>query len=235
LAGGCIFGLAMIKPHLLLLPILWLLFWSLSAWGERKRFVIGFGATLAALVAAGEWMLPGWIGEFIEGALAYTRYAHPTSLLELLLGYRGFVIAACALVLALAGIGFRFRSAPPDSPDFAIVLALLLAGNLFVLPLMSPYNQILLIPGVLILLESEKQARVEGWLWRLTAFALLWPWITAGLLVVLSWLHSPLTATLIDVPLYSTLVLPLLVAAALMSRICRRHEVSRPKAAGAQS
>ncbi len=226
-AAGCLFGLAMIKPHLLLLPILWLLFWSLSQWPERKRFVIGFGATLALLVGAGEWMLPGWVGQFIQGALAYTHYAHPTSLLELLLGPRGFVVGGFVLVLILAYICFRFRSAPPDSPDFAITLALLLAANLSVLPLMSPYNQVLLLPGVLILQRSETQMWVERWLWRLTAIALVWPWITAAFLVVLSWLHSPLAKAWIDVPLYSTLVLPLLVAAMLMSQTLRRHDISR--------
>ena len=68
---------------------------------------------------------------------------------------------------------------------------------------------------------------VERWLWRLTAIALVWPWITAAFLVVLSWLHSPLAKAWIDVPLYSTLVLPLLVAAMLMSQTLRRHDISR--------
>lgn len=226
LAAGCLFGLAMIKPHLLLLPILWLLFWSLSQWRERKRFVIGFGATLALLVGAGEWMLPGWIGQFVQGALAYTQYAHPASLLELLLGPRGFVVGAFLLVLMLTYICFRFRSVPPDSPDFALVLALLLAANLFILPVMSPYNQVLLIPGVLILLRSEKQIWVERWLWRLAALALVWPWITAALLVVLSWLHSPLAKAWIDVPLYPTLVLPTLVIATLIFQALHRDDVS---------
>jgi hypothetical protein len=224
LAGGCLFGLAMIKPHLLLLPILWLLFWSLSQWRERKRFVIGFGATLALLVGAGEWMLPGWIGQFVQGALAYTHYAHPTSLLELLLGTRGFVVGGFVLVLILARICFGFRSAPPDSPDFAITLASLLAANLSVLPLMSPYNQVLLLPGVLILLRSEKQIWVERWLWRLAAIALVWPWITAALLVGLSLRHSPLARAWIDVPLYSTLILPLLVTATLLSQSLHRDD-----------
>jgi len=225
-AAGCLFGLAMIKPQMLVLPILWLLFWSLTQWRERQRFVIGFGATLALLVGGGEWILPGWIGQFVQGALAYSHYAHPTSVLEVLLSPRGFVIAAFLLVLILAHICFRFRSAPPDSPEFAITLALLLAANLSVLPLMSPYNQVLLLPGVLILLRSEKQLWVERWLWRLTTVALIWPWITAALVVVLSWLHSPLAAAWIDVPLYSTLTLPLLVTAALMSQALHGDEVS---------
>ena len=222
LASGCMFGLAMIKPQLLLLPIMWLLLWSLSHWRDRKRFVIGFCATLAILIAAGELILPGWIGQFINTALAYSQYTHPTSLLELLLGFRGFVAGAFLLVLLLARICWRSRSTPPDSPDFAPTLAMVLAANLFILPLMSPYNQALLIPGVLILLRSEKRTWVERWLWRFTATALLWPWITAALLVALTWLNSPLAHAWIDAPLYSTLVLPMLVMAMLIARSFRR-------------
>ncbi len=222
LASGCLFGLAMIKPQLLLFPMLWLLFWCLSQWAERKRFVIGFVATLALLIGAGELMLPGWMGQFIRSALAYTQYAHPTSLLELLLGHRGSMVGGLLLGLILARICFRFRSAPPDAPEFALTLSLVLAANLFLMPLMSPYNQALLLPGVLILLRSDKQLWVERWLWTLTVIALAWPWITAALLVALSWLRPPLATTWIDAPLYSTLVLPMMITAMLLFQFFRR-------------
>jgi len=228
LASGCLFGLAMIKPQLLLLPMLWLLLWSLSNWRERKRFVIGFCVTLALLIAAGELILPGWIRQFVNTALAYTQYTHPTSLLQLLLGFWGFVVGALLLVLLLARICLRYRSALPDSPDFALAMALMLAANLFILPLMSPYNQALLIPGVLILLHSEKRTRVERWLWNLTAAALLWPWITAAFLVAISRLNSPLADAWIDAPLYSTLILPMLIVAMLIARSFRRPLESSP-------
>ena len=226
LAGGCLFGLAMIKPQLLLLPILWLLIWSLSNWKERKRFVIGFSATLAILIGAGELILPGWISQFITGALAYEQYAHPTSVIEMLLGHRVSVLSALLLGLILVRICFLFRSVPPDSSDFAFTLALVLAANLFIMPLMSPYNHALFVPGVLLLLRSDKQLWVERWLWKLTVGTLLWPWVTAALLVALSGLHSPLARTWIDLPLYSTLVLPVMITAMLMSQALRRHEVS---------
>ncbi|MGH9536481.1 MAG: glycosyltransferase family 87 protein [Terriglobales bacterium] len=228
LASGCMFGLAMIKPQLLLLPILWLMLWSLSNWRKGKRFVMGFCATLAILIAAGELMLPGWIRQFVDTALAYSQYTHPTSLLELLLGFWGFVVGALLLVLLLARICLRHRSALPDSPDFALAMALMLAANLFILPLMSPYNQALLIPGVLVLLHSEERTRVERWLWKLTAAALLWPWITAALLVAISRLNSPLADAWIEVPLYSTLVLPMLIMAMLIARSFRRPLESSP-------
>jgi hypothetical protein len=233
LAGGCVFGLAMIKPQLLLLPILWLLLWSLSNWGERKRFVIGFSATLAISIGAGQLMLPGWISQFIAGALAYNQYAHPTSLLELLLGHRAFVVCAFLLSLILVRICIRFRSAPPDSSQFALTLSLVLAANLFIMPLMSPYNHALLIPGVLILLRSERQLWVERWLWSLTVATLVWPWVTAAMVVVLSRLHSTLARTWIDVPLYSTLVLPMMIMAMLMPQTLHSNEVLNSDSSGA--
>jgi hypothetical protein len=228
LASGCLFGLAMIKPQLVLLPILWLLLWSLSNWGERKRFVIGFSVTLAILIGAGELMLPGWIRLFITGALTYQQYAHPTSILEILLGQHVFVVTAVLLGVILVRICFRFISAPPESPDLAFILALVLAANLFIMPLMSPYNHAMLIPAVLILLRSDKQTWAERWLWMLTIVALVWPWATAALVLALSRLHSPLARTWIDVPLYSTLIYPMTITAMLMLRAWRQDEVSRP-------
>ena len=166
--------------------------------------------------------MPGWIRQFIHGALAYAQYAHPTSLLELLLGDRGLIIGGIMLALILARVCFVFRSVPPESPGFALIFALVLASNLFMMPLMSPYNQALLLPGVLILLRSGQHTWVERWLWTLTIIALAWPWITAALLVALSWLHSSPAQTWIDIPLYSTVVLPMMVTAMLICQAVRR-------------
>src|SRR5262249_52249143 len=72
--AGALLAVATIKPQLLGILSVWLLFWTLSDWRARKRFAVGFLATLLILTLGGEWILPGWISKFRAAAKAYIQY-----------------------------------------------------------------------------------------------------------------------------------------------------------------
>src|SRR5207302_8250861 len=85
-----------------------------------------------------------------------------------------------------------------------------------VMPPAAPYNHLLLLPGVLILLRQWfalwNSGRVVAAVSLLATGAILWPWIAAiGILLVSFFIPVRLWA----LPFYFSLVVPLAVAALL--------------------
>ncbi len=148
--AGTTLALATIKPQMCLLPIAWLLLWALHGWSARKNLVIGFGAAMAVLVGAGEFVLPGWISDFLAQLRVYRGFAG-ASMLELVYG-RGIGLTLGAIfVFCLLLLMWRRRAAG----DFMPTLAIALASEVVIVPgLKSLLNLVLLIPGILILLSK---------------------------------------------------------------------------------
>ena len=161
-SSGIFFALATIKPQMVFLLYLWLLLWTLSKWRERKNLLLSFSAGVAVLVLIGQWMVPGWVGQFISAMLAYRHYAGDSaqSIIEMSFGRALGDVLIFVILLALAIACFRRRKEPADSSRFSHTVALVLAISTVVLPPAAPYNHLLLLPGVLVLLS--------GWsnLWR---------------------------------------------------------------------
>src|SRR5581483_11258682 len=72
--AGILLAFATIKPQLAALPVVWLCIWVVGDWRTRQRALWSFAITIAVLVAAGEVLLPGWIGEFRSALGAYYHY-----------------------------------------------------------------------------------------------------------------------------------------------------------------
>jgi len=211
--AGVVLAIATIKPQLVLLLLVCLCVWALGDWTQRKNLWWGFAATMAVLLGASQFVLPGWLSVFRSAMHAYRQYAGGPSIPDMLLPQPvGPTVSAVALLVLLL-MCWRFRKAPADSLEFQYLVAGPLTITLLVIPKFSPYNQVFLLPVVLLIAREWRP------LWRkslpskmaccLTAMAIGWPWLAAlGLMftsLVLSPEHLDRAWT---VPLITTLAVP---------------------------
>jgi hypothetical protein len=213
--AGAVFALSTFKPQVVALPLSWLVIWSIGDLPKRWRLLAGFGTTSALLVGAGELILPGWPRDFIGGLIAYRKYGPVTTLLQLALGNRLGAVAAVALVAGLIAWGWSQRRHGADSPEFVFTLSAFFVVAAIALPLMSPFNQVLLILPVLTIVQDwaklSKAARFAF------VACVVWPWIASLVLLAL----PPNLKSLRPVPLLPSvlvLFLPFLLPILLMSR-----------------
>jgi hypothetical protein len=220
--AGIFLAVSTFKPQFSIGLIPWLALWTMSDWRRRRPLAWSFLITMLLLVLVSEWLVPGWIGGFLNVLRAYRHYTYGHSLLDVWFtpGW-GMLVAACFLLLAFA-LCWRHRSQPADSMWFIIVASLLLAVTLVVIPTLAPHAQLLLLPGLLCLLRARTLLSSSGVLSKLVLAAtwalLAWPWIAAfGLL--LAAIRFPVSSLLRfwDIPLYTSPVLPLAVSIALGS------------------
>ena len=187
-SAGALLALATIKPQLAWPLVAWLFLWSVSDWRRRRRFVFGFGAVMVLLLAGAEIVLPGWWRTFIEALRQYHRYTRNESVLDQLLpwAFAGKVAAGVAL-LASGFLLWRSRVEPAASVRFGRTTALVLALTVLVVPMVAPYNQVLLLPAILALVRDRKiffsRARGVRFLYLAGVFALAWQWIASAALV----------------------------------------------------
>jgi hypothetical protein len=188
--AGVVLALASTKPQLVVLLVLWLSIWALSKWRERQSFFWGLFITEACLVAAGEYLLPGWIGRFADAVRAYRHYAGTGSVLEVLTGRSIGMLLNLALVLFAVLVCRRFRRAPTDSPGFQIATAVVLTVTVVIVPMIAPYNEVLLLPAVFLITRSwariwkmNAASRLVG---VIAAVIVFWPWIASLSLMLAS-------------------------------------------------
>jgi hypothetical protein len=154
--AGVALALSTIKPQMTVLVLGWFVLWGTGSWPRRRRFLAGFGGALATLVIAGQIMLPGWIKYFAEGMIAYRRYVGATSLIRVAAGNLTGITVSILTVLGLAVLGWKKRAVEPQSPEFQRVLSAFLVASSLILPLVSPFNQVLLLMPALILIRDWK-------------------------------------------------------------------------------
>lgn len=80
--AGMLLALTTIKPHLVLLIIIWLMVWSF--YQKRWQLIIWFGATIAGLVLFGIVLIPDWITQNVLEILRYPGYNPAGTLAEAL-------------------------------------------------------------------------------------------------------------------------------------------------------
>lgn len=181
-AGGAVLALATIKPQMVILPIAWFLIWSLGDIRRRWRLPAAFLSGLAVLVCAGEWILPGWPRDFVAGLVAYRRYGPVTTLLQLVLGNLGGMIAGVLVVAGLLVWAWGHRQCAAESPEFTAILSSVLLCSSLALPLMSPFNQALLILPVLHLVQ--RWAILPRTARAIFAVFFCWPFVAASVLLL---------------------------------------------------
>jgi hypothetical protein len=184
--AGILMALTTIKPQISLLAILYLLLWSAHDWRERGRFSAVFFATMFLLMGASLAVWPHWIQSWTRVLLGYRHYGKPPLISDVLgsaLGpYGGPALIILALIPALM-LAWRGRTAAADSSEFWLTLTLLLAlTTITLLPGQAVHDQVILLPGILLLAcrkESVYHSPIFRSLLIIATGMLLWPWLAA--------------------------------------------------------
>jgi hypothetical protein len=217
IAAGIVLACATIKPQLVWLLFLWLTIWTLADWRRRYRWAASFLCTMTILYAASEWYVPHWISHFLQALQRYRSYNDAVSILEKLLpAHWGSILGGFA-VAATVYIGWKNRRLTQDSPMFATMATLTLAVTVIVTPSYALYNEVLLLPALLMLVRDRQllwnQNRVSRVLLGLAAFCLLWQWLASIVLAGLSFVLALRTfETAWAVPLWTVHFLAVVVA-----------------------
>jgi hypothetical protein len=212
-------ALATIKPQLALPLVVWLLVWTASGWKTRWRFAAGLAAMMALLLAASEYLLPGWWGMFWRAIQEYQRYTGNESVLDQLVNWAtgpwgGKAFAVMAIVVSGALL-WRFREDSSASEEFGKAVALVMALTVLIVPMYAPYNQVLLLPAILVLVRERRRLLSGSGAMRIVyalgIFAMVWPWL-ASMAIMMVWFFSRNGAmNSWKLPLYATFALPGLV------------------------
>jgi hypothetical protein len=217
--AGVLMSLTMIKPQLAIPVAGWLVLWSFGDWLHRRKYTFAFGATLGALLLGSEWILPGWTNRFREAITAYRAYTGGAgSLLDTLTSPALGRIVALFVVLIVVALCWKSRQIPRTKPRFIAMTALVLSATVVIVPMIAPYNQVLLVPAILMLVRQWPELRkgtplVRALTWG-AAVVIAWPWFGAGILTVSSAFAAPeRVQQWWAVPLYSSLFIPLWVFA----------------------
>ena len=217
IAAGIVLACATIKPQLVWLLFLWLTIWTLADWRRRYRWAASFLFTMAILCAASEWYLPHWIPRFLQALQRYRSYNDAVSILDKLLPvYWGSVLGVLA-VAATVYIGWKNRRLTQDSPMFAAMASLTLAVTVIVTPSYALYNEVILLPALLLLVRDRQrlwnQSRVSRVLLSLASVCLVWQWLASIVLAGLSFVLAFRTLeTAWAVPLWTVHFLSVAVA-----------------------
>jgi len=214
--GGVLLAAATIKPQLAWPLVVWLLVWAWSDWQNRRRFFFGFGSAMALLLGGAEMILPGWWWLFARALGQYHRYTQNQSVLLVPWQYSGILIAAA--VVACGFLLWKLRAVSADEQNFGLAISLVLALTVLVVPMYAPYNQVLLLPAILVLARDRtlftSRSRGVRFLYLAAAFALAWQWI-ASLSLSSAYLLGWRAWAISDwkVPFFATFSLPVFVFA----------------------
>jgi hypothetical protein len=217
--AGILLALASIKPQLVVLVGLWLLIWISGNWRERQKLFWSGVASMVILIGSGELLLPGWIHEFRAATSSYYQYTGGgRSVLDAALSPIAGRIVAFVLVTALMVWLWRLRREGEQSPAFQWSLGAVQAMTLVVIPMFAPYNQVLLVPCVMLIAKAIYDVwqanRMSRFFVLLTATAIAWPWVASlTLAVALIWLPLITVQQAWRVPMGSTLMIPVSILA----------------------
>ncbi len=197
-SAGILMALTTIKPQMTLLAILYLLSWCAREWRARSGFALAFLAAMSLLIGTSLAVWPHWLHSWIKVVQAYPQYATPPLARELLgptLGLHAGTIVIVILLIAALSLAWRGRAATAGSYEFWLTLSLLLSVTaITLLPGLSVYDQVILLPGILLLARDGKNtssSRIFQALLAIGAAILVWPWVASFTLIALRPLLSP--------------------------------------------
>jgi hypothetical protein len=198
--SGIALACASVKPQMIWLLALFLLLWAVSDWHRRKRFALSCILSMATLCLAAELILPGWWSGWWRTAMQYSGYTLPP-LPQLILGKALGTAVALAMLAAAAAIAWRTRMQPAGSPGFSLGVSLVLSVTALLLPTGGAvYDQIVLLPAIFWIWSRRADILRASPPVRLLLlagfFALLWQWMTACAVAVISlvvpaWARNP--------------------------------------------
>jgi len=219
-----------VKPNTAAPLVLWFLLWALAEWRQRNRLIWSFVGTMAALLIAAQAVSPHWIGRFLAAVREYSAYGIDPSTIQLLLPSSLASFVGAGLILSLVIVCWRWRKAAAGSEQFGWALAWVATVTLALLPKLVAYNELLLIPGLLVLAAHYRKIRGLRLLPRAmtkAAFACqIWQWLAAIALSIGS-LLLPATRLRAAAPIpdYTSLALgPLTLVAVILTSFSLRSE-----------
>ncbi len=223
--AGILAGFCMSKPHVAIGILLPLSVWALAEWSHRRRFLIAFGCSSAGLLAASELLLPGWVFPWLATVHAYSHYAGSKPLLiELLHGH--FVVPATAILLcAVILVSYRWRES-----DFLFAMSFSIAVFQLMFPFLI-YNEIILLPAVLWLLQNAPRSNATAGLCALLS-GCSWMILAAGLASSLGLCLSDMVVRgsalkLWELPLIAAWIYPWSVLLALSAWAISPYSIAR--------
>jgi hypothetical protein len=220
-ASGCLLAFASIKPQLVWLLLLWLAVWTLADWKTRYRLMLSFLITMFVLVGASELLLPHWIPRFWEAIHEYRRYTGAASVLGKMTSPSVSLVVALLGGVMIGRICWKERKQPANTESFVGVLCLVLSATVLIAPNSVLYNQILLLPAVLLFARDWRTIRQRGIIGILpmgiVAAVIAWPWLSSILLAGASFMLRPETVQgLWTVPLWTVWLIPVSVSALIL-------------------
>lgn len=244
--AGVLLALATIKPQLAWPLVAWLLLWAVSDWRARRKLVLGFGLVMALLLGGAEIILPGWWRMFAEAIGQYHKYTQNQSVIEVMLNQVlgsatggsmsrvGAQILALIATLACAPPLWQLRREPPDTSAFAAATALVLALTVLVIPMYAPYNQVLLLPVILLLAREQagfvSRSRARRLAYGVGALLLGWQWAASlGLTVVYLLVSRASALDSWQWPFFATFALPVWMFALIFFLTKDEHAKDEPR------
>ena len=225
-AGGVLLALATIKPQLTWIVVAWMLLWAVSDWRARRKLVYGFSLVMVLLLIGAEILLPGWWRMFAQAIGQYHQYTQNQSVPEVILNqiiggaipesvsHIAAQILAAIAVLACAPALWKLRDKNADTFGFGCATALVLALTALVVPMFAPYNQVLLLPAILILVRERaaflSQSSARRLAYEMGGAIVAWQWIASLGLTAVYWLLSrPSALEHWNRPFFATFALPM--------------------------
>ena len=229
--AGFVLALATIKPQVVCGLLLWLALWTTGDVRRRYRWVVSFLVTMAVLCGMAELWRPHWIPRFFQAIQEYRIYASTEPIFDKLLPSPWSRLAEVGTGVAAAFVCWKNRKVTADSEAFVVTTCLMLAATLLIVPTYALYNQVLLLPALLLL------ARDRHALWRrtldvrvlliLVVIQQSWQWVSG---IVLAGLSFVLPAAVVwkawTIPIWTALGLPVAVVG-LMLALAYRGSLAR--------
>ena len=220
---GLLLAVATIKPQLVLPLLLWLFLWA----GLRRRWTLAaaYAGGVAALSLATELVVPGWFGHWRASLSHYRDATHTALSLEHVLGHWAGLTLTALLAAASAAALWRLRRNAPELREFGLAVSLALATTVCLLPTNAPliYNDVLLVPGCLVLIFSRPRGAAAAIARALALAQVGWDflvlWAAAGSDAVG---HMPAVLALLP---FQDFLLPELVTLALILVSLKPSEV----------
>jgi Glycosyltransferase family 87 len=189
--AGIVLAIAMIKPQTAIPVAAWFLFWSLAGWKDRKMLLISFTATMIVLCAAASLLLPGWVGDWRQGASSYVGYtAGVPAHVQVVFGKYAGAVIGLGLCAGVAIMCWKTRNDLPSSDRFRLIPPLVLAVSMAVTPLWHEYDHMFLLPAVLLIFSWRDEFRrlkpFAGAVLLLCTIIFAWQWVGALMLTVIS-------------------------------------------------
>jgi len=221
IAAGILLALATIKPQLVCPLLFWLAIWTVGDLNRRYRWAVSFLITVAVLFAAAELWLPGWIPRFWWAVREYQEYTGAGPLLDKLIPLPWSRLTGFGAGIGAAYICRRNRKFAANTEAFAATVCLVLAVTLLIVPTLAIYNQVLLLPALLMLARNRRaiwdRSHAGRVLLGAAAVLLIWQWLSSIVLASVSFVMPPeVVQKAWAVPGWTALTLPVAVAALML-------------------